>query len=171
MEKTLKNALSLVTRLYEILGEKQLTVSTAESCTGGTLGAMLTHPAGASRYYMGSIVSYANEIKEALLGVSRDTLKAHGAVSPETCAEMAKGAKKVLGTSLTVAITGIAGPGGESPEKPQGLVYIATYDGENVTLTKNLFSGDRATVRLKTAEKALSMLIDAALAYTDTMSV
>lgn len=165
MNALIEHALSLVTKLYRVCEEKRLTVSTAESCTGGTVGALLTHPAGASRYYMGSIVSYANEVKKNLLGVKNGTLVSVGAVSEETCGEMAKGAYRALATSLTVSITGIAGPGGESPEKPQGLVYIATYDGKTLKVSKNFFSGDRQTVRLKTACEALEMLIRAAESY------
>lgn len=166
MQHLIENSLSLVSELYRILGEKKLTVATAESCTGGTLGALLTHPAGASRYYLGGVVSYANEVKKSLLSVKNGTLAAVGAVSEETAGEMAKGAYKALGASLTVAITGIAGPGGESPLKPQGLVYISTYDGKTLIVKRHQFSGDRATVRLKSCEAALSMLIRAAETYS-----
>ncbi len=166
MKYLIENSLALIKELYALLEEKKLTVGTAESCTGGTLGAMLTHPAGASRYYLGGIVSYANEVKKSLLGVKNGTLAAVGAVSEETAGEMAKGAKKALGANLTVAITGIAGPGGESPFKPQGLVYISTYDGKNLIIKRHQFSGDRATVRIKSAEAALSMLISAARSYS-----
>ena len=119
MNRLLQEAYDRVDALYRVLEQKHMTVSTAESCTGGMIGACLTHPAGASRYYMGSIISYANEIKTALLGVPEATLRAVGAVSPETAEAMAIGAYHALGTSLTVAVTGIAGPGGESAEKPQ----------------------------------------------------
>ena len=165
MNRLLQEAYERVDALYRILEQKHMTVSTAESCTGGMIGACLTHPAGASRYYMGSIVSYANEIKTALLGVPEATLRAVGAVSPETAEAMAIGAYHALGTSLTVAVTGIAGPGGESAEKPQGLVYIATYDGKSTSVRKNLFHGSREEVRLQTTVTALSMLIDKANAY------
>ena len=166
MQHLIDNTLTLVKELYAILDEKHLTVATAESCTGGALGALLTHPAGASRYYLGGVVSYANEVKKALLGVKNGTLAAVGAVSEETAGEMAKGAKKALGSSITVAITGIAGPGGESALKPQGLVYISTYDGKELIVKRHQFSGDRATVRMKSAEAALSMLIAAARSYS-----
>ncbi|MBR2986869.1 MAG: CinA family protein [Clostridia bacterium] len=165
MTTLLEQAFEKVDALYRVLALKSLTVSTAESCTGGMIGACLTHPAGASRYYMGSIVAYDNRIKTALLGVSPDTLKTVGAVSEETAVEMAQGARKALATDLTVAVTGIAGPGGESPEKPQGLVYIAVYDGKSCTVTRNLFPGDRDEVRLHTVNKALSMLIERVQAY------
>ena len=165
MNRLLQEAYDRVDALYRVLEQKHMTVSTAESCTGGMIGACLTHPAGASRYYMGSIISYANEIKTALLGVPEATLRAVGAVSPETAEAMAIGAYHALGTSLTVAVTGIAGPGGESAEKPQGLVYIATYDGKSVSVRKNLFHGNREEVRLQTTVTALSMLIDKASAY------
>ena len=156
---------SLVSELYTLLRDKNLTVATAESCTGGLLGALLTHPAGASRYYLGGVVSYANEVKKELLGVKNGTLASVGAVSSETACEMSKGAKKAIGASLAVSITGIAGPGGESTLKPQGLVYISTYDGKELIVKEHHFTGDRATVRLKSAEAALTMLIAAAKAY------
>lgn len=165
MNTLIENAVSLVKELYTVCGEKGLTVATAESCTGGILGGLLTHPAGASRYYLGGVVSYANEVKKSLLGVKNGTLAAVGAVSEETAMEMAKGAHRAIGASLSVAITGIAGPGGESPLKPQGLVYIATSDGKNILVKRHYFTGDRQTVRLKSAEAALSMLIAAARAY------
>ena len=148
MMTLIERSLALVDELYQICREKNLTVATAESCTGGTVGALLTHPAGASRYYLGGVVSYANEVKKSLLGVKNGTLAAVGAVSEETCGEMAKGAH-----------------GGESPEKPQGLVFIGTFDGKTLTVTRHTFTGDRKTVRLKSAEAALSMLIDAARRY------
>ena len=165
MMTLIERSLSLVDELYQICREKNLTVATAESCTGGTVGALLTHPAGASRYYLGGVVSYANEVKKSLLGVKNGTLAAVGAVSEETCGEMAKGAHRVIGANLSVSLTGIAGPGGESPEKPQGLVFIGTFDGKTLTVKRHIFTGDRKTVRLKSAEAALSMLIDAARRY------
>ena len=165
MKHLIDHSLTLVKELYTLLEEKHLTVGTAESCTGGTLGALLTHPAGASRYYLGGVISYANDVKKGLLGVKNGTLAAVGAVSEETAGEMAKGAKKALNTSIAVAITGIAGPGGESALKPQGLVYISTYDGKELIVKRNLFSGDRATVRMKAAEEAPLMLIGAAKNY------
>ncbi|MBQ7364942.1 MAG: CinA family protein [Clostridia bacterium] len=163
MNALLEEAYCKVDRLYGILKEKHLTVATAESCTGGMVGAILTHPPGASQYYMGSIVSYANRIKTALLGVKEETLDTVGAVSEKTAFEMANGARQALATSLAVSLTGIAGPGGESPEKPQGLVYIAVASDAGTVVTKNLFSGDRETVRLQSANRALAMLIDVAL--------
>ncbi len=157
---------SLVTELYRLCEEKGLTVATAESCTGGSIGAFLTHPAGASKYYLGGIISYANSVKENALGVKAKTLAAVGAVSRETCEEMARGAIHAIKTSLSVAVTGLAGPGGETPLKPQGLVYVGVCDGNTVTVRKNLFKGDRTAVRLQTVQQALTMLIEAAKAYS-----
>ena len=106
-------------------------------------------------------MSYSNEIKEALLGVCHKTLEKYGAVSEQTAAEMATGAIKALGADFSVAVTGIAGPDGGSEKKPVGLVSIACADNKgNVTAAKNLFSGDRKSVRDKTTETALQMLAD-----------
>lgn len=142
--------------------EKKLTLATAESCTGGLLGAILTSFPGVSEVYLGGVVSYANEVKTRLLGVGEETLAAVGAVSPETGRAMAEGALRAVGASLAVSVTGIAGPGGGSEEKPVGLVYVTVTDGHTVTVTKNLFSGGREEVRLKTARRAFSLLLEAA---------
>lgn len=108
-----------------LLREKNLTVSTAESCTGGSIAAKLTSVPGSSDYFKGGIVAYSNEIKESLLGVSSETLKKQGAVSEETVIEMVKGAMKALKTDCAVSTSGIAGPGGGTKEKPVGTVWIA----------------------------------------------
>lgn len=109
----------------ELLKKKKLTVSTAESCTGGSIAARLTSIAGSSEYFNGGIVAYSNEVKMNILHVSRETLEKHGAVSEETVVEMVKGAMKALKTDCAVATSGIAGPGGGTPEKPVGTVWIA----------------------------------------------
>lgn len=125
------------------------TLATAESCTGGTLAHQLTALAGASEYFLGGVVAYSNEVKEAALGVRYETLLAHGAVSEETVREMAAGARERLGADYAVATTGIAGPGGGTPEKPVGTVWIAVADADGIT-AKHLKFGDR---RVQTIER------------------
>ena len=155
------NISSLAKKLVSIGIEKQVTFGTAESCTGGLISSFVTDVAGASAVFFGGIVSYDNSIKEKLLGVRTQTLGEKGAVSPETAQEMSLGALRALGVDHTVAVTGIAGPGGGSAQKPVGLVYISTASQNSVTVTENHFSGNREEVRLQTVEKALSMLIEA----------
>jgi nicotinamide-nucleotide amidase len=110
--------------ILRLAKQKDLTLSTAESCTGGRLGHVLTSVAGSSAYYVGGVVSYSNALKQTLLGVSQDTLSTHGAVSEQTVIEMAEGANNRLGSEVAISISGIAGPEGGSPEKPVGTIWI-----------------------------------------------
>ncbi len=144
------------------LERKNLTASVAESCTGGLIGAVITSIPGSSAYYLGGAVTYSNESKENLLRVPRGILFAYGAVSEATAKSMAKGALSVFGTDLSVAVTGIAGPGGATETKPVGTVFIATADGDSATVREFHFSGDRETVRSETAYQALCMLTELA---------
>lgn len=117
-----------------ILKQKNLTLSTAESCTGGNISARITATPGSSEYYKGSIIAYDNEVKMNLLRVSPNTLEEHGAVSRETVIEMVKGAMSTLKTDCAVATSGIAGPGGGTPTKPVGTIWIAAaYKNEIIT--------------------------------------
>lgn len=147
-------------KLYEVLKSKNKTVATAESCTGGMIGAAITSLAGVSQYYGYGVVTYANEAKEKLLGVSHDTLETYGAVSEETAEEMALGALRMSDADISVAVTGIAGPGGGSSEKPVGLVYIGIATKDNTYVYKNVFSGSRDEVRRSTVKKALQLVCD-----------
>ena len=144
--------------IIDELRRRGLTVATAESCTGGMLAAALTDVPGASDVFGWGLVTYSNEAKAQLLGVSRDTLDEYGAVSPQTAAEMAAGLLKLSGADIALATTGVAGPGGGSAEKPVGLVYIACGDGENVEVKRCDFSGDRERIRRQTVTETLSML-------------
>ena len=140
-----------------LLKEKGLTLSTAESCTGGMIAEKITSVPGSSDVFGFGFVTYANQAKETLLGV--DTLKEHGAVSEETAISMAEGALQKSGSDISVAVTGIAGPGGGTDEKPVGLVYIAAAQKGGKTLCqKHQFSGSRDRNRTMTAMTALSML-------------
>ena len=147
-------------RLVKILSEKHFKVSFAESCTGGLLGATLTSVSGASQVFDGSLVSYANEVKNEKLGVDKDVLSTVGAVSEECARQMAVGACKMFSSDCAAAITGIAGPLGGTPEKPVGTVYIAVALHGSARVELCLFSGDRAEVRDQSVAKALDMLLD-----------
>ena len=146
--------------VISVLRSKGRTMSTAESCTGGLIGASITDIPGASEVYLGGVVSYSNDAKENILGVGHSTLLDHGAVSEQTARQMAEGAVRVFGSDYSVAVTGIAGPGGATPGKPVGLVYIAVADGPRTVVTRNVFNGDRQTVRESTVREACSLLID-----------
>ena len=142
----------------KLLKSRQRTVSTAESCTGGYIAHLLTSEPGASSYYKGSVVSYANQVKEEVLQVRHDTLTANGAVSEETVVAMVKGALKLLKTDYAVAVRGIMGPDGGSPEKPVGLVWIAAANKEAVVSKQFNFRFDRGRNIELTAQNALNLL-------------
>ena len=144
----------------ELLRAKKLTLSLAESCTGGLLGKRLTDMSGASDYFTTGFVTYANEAKQEFLGVSETTLAQYGAVSEETVREMAIGAKRAAKTDVAVAITGIAGPTGGTDEKPVGLVWSAVAMGDVVRTRSFVMPGDRNEVRERAAQMALALLYD-----------
>jgi nicotinamide-nucleotide amidase len=135
-----------------------LTLATGESCTGGLIGARLTEIPGASEVFLGGVVAYANEVKEARLGVPHEVLREHGAVSAEVAAAMAAGARAELGADVAVADTGIAGPGGGTPEKPVGLVYLAVEGPEDGRTLRFQLPGDRESVRTRATVLALHMV-------------
>jgi nicotinamide-nucleotide amidase len=142
-----------------LLRRAEQTLALAESCTGGLASSMLTDVPGSSHYFLGSIVSYGNAAKEALLDVGPDTLRAHGAVSEEAAREMAIGARRRFDADLAVSITGIAGPDGGSPEKPVGTVFFALADRDGVAAaSRRLFVGDRSVVRRAACLHAFEML-------------
>lgn len=146
--------------LGEKLKEKGLTVSTAESCTGGGLAACITSIAGASEYYKGSVVAYSNEIKSQVLGVSTDTLAKFGAVSEQTVVEMVNGVKCLLGTDCAMATSGFVGPGGGTVDKPVGTVWIAVaYKNEIQTLKQEINRGRLMNIE-RACNNALLLLID-----------
>jgi PncC family amidohydrolase len=134
-------------------------LATAESCTGGGVAARITSVAGASEYFLGGIVAYANDAKVKLLGVSPDTLATQGAVSAACAREMAEGARRALGSDLAVSTTGIAGPGGATARKPVGLVYIALAGPNGVQAEEFHFPGGRAVITDAATEVALLMLV------------
>ena len=146
---------SVLEEFHKVALEKGITIGTAESCTGGLVGKMLTDLGGSSGYYQGGIISYANAVKEQVLGVSPETLATYGAVSEETAKEMVEGVFRVLRTDYAIATTGIAGPGGGSQEKPVGLVYIGIGTPRGITVYKEIFIGDRTSIRKSVAERAI----------------
>jgi len=145
-------------KVASLLRRKNLTVSVAESCTGGLLSHRLTNIPGSSNYYYAGIVSYSNEAKSHFLGVLPQVIQERGAVSPEVAEGMAKGAREAANTDLGVGITGIAGPTGGTPEKPVGLVYIALSTSDGEICQKFLFPGGRDEVKWKASQAALDLL-------------
>jgi PncC family amidohydrolase len=147
-------------QLGEQLKTRGWRICTAESCTGGLVAHRLTNIAGSSAYVLGGVVAYDNRIKMALLGVQESTLIAHGAVSAETAEEMARGALARFGADVAVSITGIAGPGGGTTEKPVGLTYIAaaTRAGQ-FRVERHVWQGDRLAVKAQSADAALRLAI------------
>ncbi|MXR37538.1 CinA family protein [Craterilacuibacter sinensis] len=145
-------------RIGEYLLAKGQTLATAESCTGGLIAAALTDIAGSSAWFGWGMVSYANAAKVGLLGVKPQTLDDYGAVSEETVREMAAGACRVAGADWAIAVSGIAGPGGGSPGKPVGTVWLALAGPEGIEAFVCHFAGDRAAVRRQTVEAALTVL-------------
>ncbi|GAB6156226.1 competence/damage-inducible protein A [Desulfosporosinus burensis] len=140
----------------QLFTDRHLTISTAESCTGGLLGAALTQEPGSSRFYLGGVVSYSNSLKQGLLGVSGETLKAFGAVSEEVAKEMAEGIRAKTGSDLAISTTGIAGPDGGSDQKPVGLVFIGIATPTGVEVEKFQLYGERQSVRQLTVHAALN---------------
>jgi len=134
------------------------TLATAESCTGGLAGQMLTSLPGASEYYLGGIVSYANRVKIDQLSVPADVLAECGAVSGPVAEAMARGVRERLGADFGVAITGVAGPDGGTKEKPVGLVYTALVSEAGAEVHRDRFTGDREIIRLRAALAALNAL-------------
>jgi len=144
-------------RLLRLRGWK---LSTAESCTGGLIADRITDVPGSSDYFLGGFVSYAYEAKVASLGVSWDTLKAHGAVSRETVLEMARGARNALGADMAVSVSGIAGPGGGLPGKPVGTTWIGLVAPDGEQAESFLWQGDRRENKELSAEAALKMVVE-----------
>lgn len=141
--------------------EAGLTLSTAESCSGGLIASRLTDVPGASAFFVGGVVTYANLAKRELLGVPQEMLDTHGAVSEPVAKAMAEAVRERFHSDYALSCTGIAGPGGGTPEKPVGLVYIAlARSGAPTVVVRNVFSGDRASVRKQTADQALFILME-----------
>jgi PncC family amidohydrolase len=147
-------------RVGRKLSELGLRVATAESCTGGLISHLLTNVPGSSEYFLGGVVAYSNETKVRQLGVRRETLAAHGAVSGPTVLEMARGVRRALSADVGVSVSGIAGPGGGTPEKPVGLTWFAVSLANQQWARSAVFQGDRLQVKDEAARAALGLLLD-----------
>lgn len=145
--------------LVKKLTNKKYTITTAESCTGGLLSAAIVNVSGASGVLNSAYVTYANEAKERIVGVSHDTLDQYGAVSKETATEMCLGCARVANADMGLSTTGIAGPGGGTPEKPVGLVYVGCSLHGNIVVEKHMFHGSREKIRKDTVDAALDLAI------------
>lgn len=147
-------------RIGTLLNKQKYTLAAAESCTGGLVASRITDVPGSSAYFLGGIVAYSYEAKAALLGVSWDTLNGKGAVSRETVLEMARGARQALGADIAVSVSGIAGPGGGTPDKPVGSTWIglATPGGEEAR--HFVWDGDRIQNKQLSSEAALQLILD-----------
>lgn len=149
----------LATRVVQRATTDSKMIATAESCTGGLISAAITDISGSSAIFTHGFVTYANDAKQALLGVPHAMLMTHGAVSSPVALAMAHGARMMSGADLTVAVTGIAGPGGGTPDKPVGLVYIATSTPKKDLVHRHVFTGgSRRAIRAQTVKAALRYL-------------
>ncbi len=162
---TTEDDVTLEKAVVDLLLANGLTVSTVESCTGGLVAARLINVPGVSEVFKSGYITYSNKAKRRLLGVKKNTLAKHGAVSETVARDMAKGAATVSKADVVVSVTGIAGPDGGTEEKPVGLVYIGCYVCGRYTVKKCLFSGDRAKIRDNTVSAALSLMRECILQY------
>lgn len=151
---------SLEARVGELLHLRGLRLAVAESCTGGLLGHRLTNVAGSSTYFVGGLIAYANEAKVKLLGVHQETLDKYGAVSRETVLEMARGARRQLEADIGLAVTGIAGPSGGTPDKPVGLTWIGLSTQSLDDARRFVWQGDRLSNKEQSAQAGLNLLME-----------
>lgn len=150
----------LAGRIQAHFVEHGLTLSTAESCTGGLVGHILTEVSGSSDYYLGGVVSYSNQLKMSELDVGVDTLEQHGAVSAQACVAMAEGARRRHRSSVALAVTGIAGPRGGSAAKPVGLTYVGVADETGHDVRRFTWHGDRPANKIASARAALGLVAE-----------
>jgi PncC family amidohydrolase len=156
----------LAARLQSLAVARDITIATAESCTGGLVGHSITANSGSSAFYRGGIVSYADDVKIELLGVPPEAIERHGAVSAQVAVAMAEGVRSRVGADLGVAVTGVAGPEGGSDAKPVGLTYVATAGPDGHEVRRHVWDGDRAYNKTRSAAAALE-LVTAVLAGSD----
>ena len=152
---------NLSLKIVKLLTKKKLTVSFAESCTGGLLSSLITSISGSSKVFNMGLVTYSNNAKVKLLKVPKKTISEYGAVSYETCLSMLKNLNKISKSNISISITGVAGPNGGTKEKPVGLVYIGLKKGSKIIIRKNLFkSKKRISIQKVTAKQALKMILN-----------
>ncbi len=144
----------------ELLVQRGQRLAVAESCTGGLISHRITDIVGSSRYFLGSVTSYANEAKMKILSVSQETLEAHGAVSAETVLQMARGVRNLFEANFGISTSGIAGPTGGTPDKPVGTTWIGFSSAEGEEARHFLFQGDRLAIKEQAAQAALQILVD-----------
>lgn len=160
--QTTRSSLLLEQMLVTLFSERKVKFALAESCTGGLISARITNIPGASEIFNGGVVCYANDVKRDVLGVSQGLLETEGAVSASCATAMAEGARKALKADIAVSVTGIAGPGGGTPEKPVGLVFIGIATDTDVSAERHQFTGDRDSIRQQAADAALAAALRAA---------
>ena len=146
--------------LAGLLNQQKSWLATAESCTGGLIGHLLTNEPGSSKWYLGGVVAYSNVLKTRLLSVDQHILAESGAVSSECVLSMARGVSVLTGADVSIAVSGIAGPAGGSTEKPVGTVYLSWHVRGQFWWEKQLFQGDREEIKMRSAERALLVLTD-----------
>ena len=152
---------NLSLKIVKLLSKKKLTVSFAESCTGGLLASSITSVSGSSKVFSMGLVTYSNKAKTKLLKVTKKTISKYGAVSYETCLAMVKNLSKISKSNISISITGIAGPNGGTKEKPVGLVYIGLKKGSKTIIKKNLFKNKkRVSIQKLTVTQALKMILN-----------
>lgn len=151
---------SLAAAAGRLLNARGLTLAVAESCTGGLIGHRITSVSGSSRYFLGGIVAYSNDVKMRLARVDPVALQRHGAVSAVVARQLAEGARRKLGADIGIGVTGVAGPGGGTPAKPVGLVFIGVSTQRGCDVRRFRFAGTRAGIKSATCGAALEMLIE-----------
>ncbi|MBD3289023.1 nicotinamide-nucleotide amidohydrolase family protein [candidate division KSB1 bacterium] len=150
----------MMEEFVKFLIQNKITISTAESCTGGIIAKQITDVPGASSVFLGSVVSYSDEMKIKMLNVKKETLQEFGSVSESTVREMLEGIDKITASDIGIAISGIAGPGGGTEEKPVGTVFIGINIKGNINIRRMIFSGNRNAIREKSAAYAINMVDD-----------
>ncbi len=157
-------------RVGALLKARQLSLGAAESCTGGLIGHRVTNVPGSSDYFLGGLIAYANLAKVQMLGVRPETLERCGAVSEETVLEMATGVRRLLNADIGLSVSGIAGPGGGSAEKPIGLVWVGISAAEVELARRYQFGGDRLSIKEQAATAALQLVVDYLMGLRDGYS-
>ena len=151
--------MTLEEQLGEKLRERKITIAVAESCTGGLLGSKITDVPGSSEYFLGGVIAYQNEVKESLLHVPQQVIAAHGAVSAQTVEAMAGGCRELFECDIAISITGIAGPGGGSADKPVGLVYVGLATASGVISRRFQWDGSRTQNKESSVRAAMEMIL------------